>query len=208
MTTAAAFAAAAMALVPRSAHAGGVHWDLGAEVGPIERFRTGLGPAAKTPGPGGQAEGFAHVALLPMVRVGAYVSHDFTPSPGAADRQTTEAGLHLKLTPPLLRAPWTAWVFAGAGYARVYAQSTTRLNPGAAPTSLGGAGGGLFEVPLGVGLGVRARPWVIFAELGVRFGVATTGTLYDAARCPCAGPTYPGEDSFAVGLSLGVSLEQ
>lgn len=177
-----------------------LHADFGAEFGAIERTRTQAGPSAPTPLPGSVAEVHGHVALLPMVRAGLYLAYDLGPASSGPLRHLAEAGVRLKVAPPLFRAPWHGWAFAGLGYgAAVRPSYVARGQP------VEGAGGGLLDVPVGVGIGVRVRrPLVLFAEVAGRFGLAFTGSLYDASRCSCSA-TFAGKDSFAASLSVGVS---
>jgi hypothetical protein len=148
----------------------------------------------------------AHVALLPMLRLGAYVSHDVVLGP--VDRQTTELGLRAKVTPPVLAAPWRGWAFLGFGYARSYRPSHW-LDQGALGSGLvGGAEGEIGDALFGVGIGTRFRaPWVLYAELAGRVGLAFSGALYDRTACSCLRDPYPGHDSFAGSLSVGLSLD-
>lgn len=182
-----------------------MHWDAGGELGVMQRFTTGSDPGAASPRPGPVGEAFVHVALLPMIRLGPYVAHDIAPLSGEPSREMTEAGLRTKLTPPLLTAPWQTWAFSGVGYARTYEPSHLFPVTGA---FVPGEGGGLLDLRLGVGIGYRlSRPWEIFAELGGRFGIALTGSMYRRGACGCGEP-YVGEDSFALSLSVGLSLNQ
>jgi hypothetical protein len=72
-----------------------------------------------------------------------------------------------------------------------------------------GAAGGILDLPFGAGIGVRLRrPWVFTVELMGRAGLAFTGAMYDPGRCGCTPSSYVGRDSFAVALTVGVSLEQ
>ncbi len=135
-----------------------------------------------------------------------------SPRSGAPAREITEAGLRAKLTPPLLALPWRTWAFIGVGYARTYEPShsatpaTTATVP--ADPSVPGLAGGALEARLGFGLGYRvSRPWEIFAELGGRAGLLFTGSMYERGACGCA-EAYAGKDSFALSLSLGLSLYQ
>jgi hypothetical protein len=143
-----------------------------------------------------------------MVRLGPYLAHDV--APGVADRQTTEVGLRVKLTPPLVRLPWRAWGFLGSGYARTYLPSHF-LAPGGAGApggEVGGVEGGILDATFGLGLGWKLRaPWWLFAELAGRAGLLFSGPMYDRAPCACLRDPYPGHDSFAASLSVGVSLE-
>jgi hypothetical protein len=211
---------ALFALLAAPAARAQVHWDVGASAGAMKRFTTGSDVAAPDPGFGAVAQLQAHVALVPMVRVGAYAAADWSPASGIGARTFYEGGLHLKVTPPLLSAPWRAWAFAGFGYAYTYAASyRAPVTVGTTTTDVlfGGTYGGMLDVPLGVGLGYRpARagvPWLVFAELGGRLGVGFYGPMYDdgatgtAAGFVAVAP-FIGKDSFALSLSVGLSLEQ
>lgn len=182
-----------------------VNWDVGAELGVMERVATGRDPGAPGPSPGPTGELHAHVALVPMVRIGAYVAHDISPVSGLPAREITEAGLRARLSPPILSGPWRAWLFLGAGYASAYEPSHDAAVPGATAaraTQVAGASGGMLDVPFGLGAGCKLRrPWQIFAELGGRVGLAFSGALYGRV----AGEPYEGRDSLAVSLSVGVS---
>ena len=71
-----------------------------------------------------------------------------------------------------------------------------------------GQGGGLLVTRLGAGLGYRLdRRWEVVVELGGRAGVVFVGSLYERGACGCAAP-YAGRDSFALSLTLGLSLNQ
>jgi hypothetical protein len=172
----------------------------------MQGIRTGAQPGAVSPEPGPFAELRAHVALLPMLRLGPYVLHDIVLQSGAPAREITEAGLRVKLSPPLLAPPWRTWVFVGLGYARAYEPS--HLPAGGTGEFVPGQGGGSLDARLGVGLGYRVdRNWELFAELGGEAGIFFTGSLYDPGACGCGEP-YAGKDSFALSLSLGLSLYQ
>ena len=159
-----------------------VNWDVGLEAGAMKRFTTSS--QTNEPGFGPVFELQGHVALIPMLRVGLYAAQDISPMAGWPSRQFYEGGLHVKLTPPLLSSPWRTYLFAGFGAAYVHQ----------APN-----GGTLLEVPAGLGLALKVRaPWELFAELGGRAGVAFLGGVYDGG--------ITGKDSFAVSLSVGVSL--
>jgi hypothetical protein len=169
----------------------------------MQRFMTGAAAGAAAPEPGPVGEIRAHVALVPMLRLGPYLAHDIAPLSGAPAREVTEAGLRAKLTPPLLALPWRTWVFVGVGYARAY-EPSHRLagSSGFVP----GEAGGSLESRVGLGLGYRLdRSWELFAELGGRIGLLFAGSMYDQGGCGCGQP-YQGKDSFALSLSLGLSL--
>jgi hypothetical protein len=190
-----------------------VRWDVGLQAGAIQRIPTDAGSAARLPAPGPVAEAHGHVAMVPMVRVGGYVSEDLSEVAGRPPRHFTEAGFRIKVTPPVLSSPWRVWVFAGLGYAASY-QPSYRSSPSEPPASgasarVAGATGDILDLPFGAGIGVRLRrPGVFTVELMGRAGLAFTGAMYDPGRCGCTPASYLGRDSFAVALSVGVTLEQ
>ncbi|HEX3772487.1 MAG TPA: hypothetical protein VHV30_16530 [Polyangiaceae bacterium] len=184
----------------------------------MKRFGNGevVGAPSRDPGPVFELD--VHLALLPMLRAGVYVAHDIEPLSYGPAREFTEAGLRAKLTPPLIGGPWQTWVFAGAGYARVYEPShalyPSEFAGASGPVLVDGEGGGLLELRLGLGIGVRlGRGWEPFVELGGR-GALAAGSLYDREFCTssgtgiCGGEPYAGKDSFALSLSVGLSLNQ
>jgi hypothetical protein len=145
----------------------------------------------------------AHVALVPMLRLGPYVAHEIGLLSGAPAREITEAGLRAKVSPPLLALPWRSWAFVGVGYARAYEPSHPLEGSGG---FVPGEAGGFLATRLGFGLGYRFdRIWELFAELGGRIGLLFAGSMYDRGGCACGEP-YQGKDSFALSLSLGLSL--
>ncbi len=180
-----------------------VRWDVGAQVGAMQRFQTGAGGAPSSPFVGPVGELHAHVAVVPMLRLGPYVTHDiasYAPSAGVPARQITEAGLRAKIAPPLLGGPWHLWGILGLGYARAYWPSHEQASGGSAPVP--GIEGDFLDLPVGLGVGYHVRgprdPWELTAELGARIGLAFLGAMYsDAPR-----------DSFALSLSVGVSLDE
>ena len=198
---------------PARAQNVGVRWDVGAEVGALQRFRSSAPTGAPRPDLGPSAEIHAHAAIFPMVRVGAYVAYDASPAAGRSVREFVGAGLRIKVTPPLFRRPWRAWAFAGLGGAWAIEPGFRVATPGAATSpeesnAIAGGEGGILEVPFGLGLGWMARsPWRVFAELGGRATLVEGGALYEAPFCLCR-EAFAGKDSFAVGLSVGVSWEQ
>jgi hypothetical protein len=212
--------AALAALLCAGAARAQVHWDLGADVGAMKRFTTGSEAGAPNPGFGPVFELQGHVALVPMLRVGAYFTQDISPASKVGTRTFWEGGLHLKATPPILSAPWRAWVFAGFGYAYTYAASfraPVTMTTGTTNVLFGGAYGGMLDVPLGVALGYRLRgalsSWMAFVQLGGRLGVGFYGPMYDDGAAGIAAGTvavapFMGKDSFALTLSVGLSLEQ
>jgi hypothetical protein len=172
----------------------------------MQHFMTGADPGAATPIPGPVGEIRAHVALVPMLRVGPYLAHEIALFSGAPAREITSAGLRAKLTPPLLALPWRTWALLGVGYARAYEPSHTLTGPGDPMPFVPGEGGGSLDLRVGVGLGYRVEKTLeLFMELAGQFGVFFTGSMYDRDACSCSEP-FQGKDSFALSLSLGLSL--
>jgi hypothetical protein len=170
----------------------------------MQRLTTGAAPGAPTPEPGPVGEVRAHVALVPMLRLGPYVAHEIGLLSGAPAREITEAGVRAKVSPPLFTLPWRSWAFVGVGYARAY-EPSHRVEGGAGDF-VPGMAGGFLETRVGLGVGYRFdRSWEGFAELGGRIGLLYAGSMYDRGGCGCSEP-YQGKDSFALSLSLGLSL--
>jgi hypothetical protein len=209
----------AFCLSPRAA-AAQVNSDVGLSAGVMKRITTGS--EANDPGFGPAAQLQAHVAVLPMLRVGLYAAWDMSPMPSYGTRNFYEGGIHARLTPPLLSAPWKTYLYAGfgAGYARQDGYSQTG-------TQYSSTDGAILEIPAGLGLayqlgapsGGRGRHWELFIEAGGRFGVGFIGRIYDpndtatspvcqaAPNAGCLAPVgnFTGQDSFALSLSAGVS---
>jgi hypothetical protein len=206
-----------------------VHWDGAVEAGAMKRIVTNA-PNGDDVGIGPIFGVRAHIALAPLVRVGAYFDTDISPQADIKARRVYEGGLRFKVT-----APWSfdeagairVYAFLGFGYAGVYAPSSHTTLPLAGGTGqlqsqdvfLPGAGGGIYEIPFGLGGEWRfARPFALSAELGFRAGIANTGSLYStdgrSAVTTGAGsitgvsasdPT--GNDSWAVGLTVGIGFD-
>jgi hypothetical protein len=209
-----------------------LHFDVGAEPGVMRRILLQRGNDGFNPLPdagfGPMFELHGHVAILPLLRAGLYVSHDISSELSA--RQITSFGVRAKLTPPLLCGNWRSWAFVGFGYSLVYAPSFQHdylIGTGfggtqqATTVSVDGQSGYFFEVPVGIGLGYKLdKTWELTAELGAKVGFNFSGDLYcDGSSDPtCAAngsaPRYPplelpvpGYDTLAVYLALGVSLD-
>lgn len=193
----------------RTAHAQ-LHRELSASAGLTRRFLASRGAGASDGGVGPRAEAAAHLAVLPIVRVGAYGAAELAPQ-GAADRSLFTVGGRLKLTPPApLELGSRAWLFVGAG--AVFAHAPSSMIPAAgASLALSPASGRYLEIPFGVGGSYRvARRGSIQAEIGARWGLAFTGPLYaasgraatDASGAPALGPST-GVDRWAVGFTIG-----
>jgi hypothetical protein len=200
-----------------------LHFDAGAEAGVSKRLLTDRPPGGPDAGFGAAFEVHGHIAILPLLRAGLYVAHDVAPVPGLAAREITSAGMRVKVVPPLLRGPWRTWLFAGFGYAGVYAPGYATVYPlpsGGAPVPVrvAGSGGSYFEVPVGVGASYRLRKWVeLTLELGARIGFGFHGSVYgeDGGRAAFVANgsglqeriPEAGNDSLAFALSFGVSFD-
>ena len=161
-----------------------------------KRFTTGGDHGAPAPEVGPSVEVQGHVALVPMVRLGAYLATDLTPVSTGGPRAFWEGGLHVRLPPPLAPWPWRSWLFSGFGYA--YADDLGAHLPG-----------GMLAIPVGLGLGRKvSRRVLLFTELGAHFGFGFYGRMYDRAAVEKLGGAYVGQDTFALSLSVGLSLEE
>ena len=170
------------------------HWDVGAQAGTTERIAAPSAPA-RAPGPSVEVHG--HVALYPLVRIGAYGTVELSPTSGLPSRLVYAGGGRVKITPPLLPAPWHLWAFLGGGFA--YAQIPAW-----------GLSNWTAELPAGVGLGRKlSGPWELCAELSARLDVAGL-SWHAAVPLPAgaqgSGDNASGGDVLAVSLSVGVSL--
>jgi hypothetical protein len=186
-------------LVPCAARAQ-LHWDASAQAGVSKRVLVDRPPGGPDAGFGPVVQLTGHVALFPLVRLGAYLGHDISPMGGdVSARDLTWGGLRAKLMSPWPRGAARAWLYAGIGATGVYARSTSR--PG---SLVDGAGGHFFEVPFGVGGSYTFRkPFALCGELGMKAGFGHAGSAYErSAPVPASGL-----DRFAIGLTIGVMLD-
>lgn len=188
-----------------------IHWDASAQIGAEKRFLSNAPPGGPDAGFGPTATLNAHLALLPLLRVGGYFGYDLSPMGGdLGARDLGWGGVRAKILSPWPRGKTRAYVFAGLGYEGVYARSSTSQG-----VTREGAGGGFFEVPFGLGASYTFwKPWAFVAELGMRAGFASHGSVYEAPgptiRAPGSLPSNAlpsGEDRFAIGLTLGIMLD-
>ncbi len=136
-----------------------VHYDLGA----LASFQQRVGNVAE----GGALTLDGHVAVFPLLRVGAWVTGEVSkPIDAGVLREIVGGGLRVKIVPPWPRGVWRAWVATGFGYDGVITD--------------GAGGGGFFEIPAIVGASYRIRkPLVFLMELGARFGFGFWGSYYE-----------------------------
>jgi hypothetical protein len=215
---------AVLMLLPRAALAQ-VHWDAAAEVGVMKRFLAERPQGGDDAGFGPIGQVNAHVALLPLVRVGGYFGYELSPFAGdASTRSLFGGGLRAKVMSPWPRGNVRGWLFAGFGYMAAYAPSydTPVTVPSgisgqttAAQGHVAGAGGGFFEIPLGIGASYKLYgAWSLVGELGVRIGLGHTGSAYEDP-----GPTLKidgqpdnnvlpaGRDRYGTSLAVGIQLD-
>ena len=158
-----------------------VHWDVSAEAGVAKRFLANRPKGAGDAGFGPSAQLASHLALLPLVHVGAYLGGDVSPVAKADTRLIGDGGLHVKGILPFFPKSTRGWIFTGFGVA---VQNH----------------GGFFEVPFGLGASYKFWPgWSVFAELGAKVGFAEHGSAYRGGSSV---------DRFATGLSLGIMLDR
>lgn len=174
-------------------------------------------------GPFGQVT--AHVALLPLVRAGGYASFELSPLGGdAATRSLFGGGLHAKLMSPWPRGDARAWLSAGFGYTAAYAPSfsTTVAVPSGisgqstrSNATVAGAGGGFFEVPVGLGASYKLYGhWSLAGELGLHVGLGHSGSAYEDPGPTLAIVGQPdnnavpaGRDRLGTSVAVGLQLD-
>jgi hypothetical protein len=205
-------------LLPREAGAQ-IHADVALEGGVEKRFLRARPPLGEDASAGPTFELSARIAVLPLLRAGAYVTHDISPVVGTDTREITSAGLSFRLLSPWPRGASRVWVAAGFGYATAYAPSYAEALPSGqdganVSARVSGTSGGFFEVPLGVGSSVRlGRGWELVAEAGARIGFGFVGSMYtqgpmvtSSAHSPEAKPAA-GDDLLGVFLIVGLAYE-
>jgi hypothetical protein len=215
-------AVVACALVTSSAQAQ-VHWDAEVLAGAQKRFLSqrigddaGFGPAVALQG---------HVALFPLLRVGAYARGELSPQGrDAVARRMLGGGAQVKITPPWPRGNFRMWATFGVGYVGVYAPSyhvtyAPVIDPNISrPDMIDGSGGGFLEIPIAIGVSYKLRkPWILLFQLDTRFGAGFSGSLYGGGgggRTVLSPPSFfgqvlepAGNDLFSVGLSVGIGFD-
>jgi hypothetical protein len=193
--------------------------DIGAYGGVSQRVIASHTGGGALPGPMVGLEG--HIALFPLLRLGAYVHGEISPTNDqVAAREMLGGGLRLKVIPPWPRGDWRIWAALGIGYMAAYSPSYTQtlhpLNGSTTTLSVDSAGGGFLEVPLSIGAEYRKfKPFMLFAEITGRFGFGFSGTLYGAnagrgAKTDTGAPeaiVSDGGDVFAIGAALGLGFD-
>jgi hypothetical protein len=176
------------------------------------------GPLAHNPDAGPALLLSGHIALLPLLRAGAYLAHDFSPISGTDLREITSSGVTIRLFSPWPRRALRMWLSGGLGYASAYAPSYPAAVAGGGQTSvsavISGTAGGFFEIPIGVGASVRLSPaFELVGNVGARIGFGFTGSMYNqgptasASGLPTRALPAAGDDVVAVFLVAGAAYE-
>jgi hypothetical protein len=198
-----------------------VHYDLGASVGVGEHVETDVLDGNSNPGPGFIGEIQGHVAVAPMLRVGLYALYENSPRSGQPARNFFGGGLSLRILPPIFRTRCSFWwIGLGLGYEEVSSGgfNTTITNSstnGTETVAFPSVTGGELELPLSVGFARRiAKPFVVFAEVGTRFGLASFGDYYagrpgsDVSSATDLVLPAPGNDTFSFFLTVGIMIDR
>jgi hypothetical protein len=173
-----------------------VRWDAEAAAGGAGRV------LASRPSGGGAASAgpvfdvAAHLALVPLVRVGLYAHEEASPLSSEGARTLRGGGVDARLAIPWLRGAVRGYLRFGLGEIAV-SSSPHRVwaVPGVVATS---AAGSFTEVPVGIGALYRLdRLLWLSAEVGARVGFAFGGRAY-------GGTSSNGTDVAALSLELGV----
>lgn len=186
----------AIFFAPKSSADGGlgVHWDAEAQAGATIRW-FGHHTSGQQPGlgPSGQVSG--HVALLPLVHLGAYFGADLSPYEGGGLRNFEYGGAHVRIMLPLLPKTMRLWLATGVGLGRHYEKSfhAAKLNG----KFYGSDAYAYGEIPLGIGASYKFWPgWSVYSELGGRFHFGNS-----------SGDETP-TDRYASSLSIGIMLDR
>jgi hypothetical protein len=180
-----------------------LHWDVAGEVGVEKRFLRARPPEGADAGFGPLARITGHVALLPLIRVGAYGAFSYSPVRTNGGRSFFGGGFEARLVPPLRLPDWHPYLFVGFGY--------TAVRVSAFDSALGklpAAGGGCIDIPLGIGVTHRLRkPIEIGGVLGTRFSAACSGSAYSGdGRVTDSGNRILNSGTDLFGLYLGALL--
>jgi len=171
-----------------------LHADVDVEAGAMQRLLSSRPTGGSDPTLGPMFELSGHLAVVPLLRAGAYVSFDLSPIGGEDTREIFSAGFSGRLYSPWPRGNWRAWLGLGFGYAAGHAPAYGRA---------AAASGGFFEVPVGVGASLRlSRSFELIGDLGTRIGFGFSGSMYNQSPSPPAG-----SDSFGAFLVVGAAFE-
>lgn len=191
-----------------------IHWDAAAQVGVERRVLTNKSTANDASfGPVGMLS--AHIALLPLVRVGAYVGADLSPMQGDDAAQSTRNfvwfGARVKVLSPAPRGAMRLYLYTGFGADFMY-QPSAPFDTAQGHSAFEGVSGHFLEVPFGIGGSFTFwKPWAAFVEVGGRVGFGFSGNAYDSGARLLSGPLHEqpyGDDRWAMSLSAGIMLDK
>jgi hypothetical protein len=184
---------AASLLLPAGAARADVRWDVGLEEGAQRRVLSSKPAGGDDPEVGTTVDVFAHVSLVPLVRLGLYGHADVSPSRDGG-RDVFSGGIDARVLSPWPRGPVRLYARLGVGEAG----TTVLSHEGPERGFVAGASGVFTEVPIALGLQYRVdRRLAMSVELGTRLGLGFAGTAY--------GSSSSGDDIVAVFLAGGVS---
>src|SRR6185437_1748134 len=89
-----------------------LHWDASAGAGVMHRWISPSSTSAQ-PGFGPSAELAAHLALIPLVRVGGYFGADISPDPRAGTRTLEYGGVQAAAFIPFFPRSMKGWLALG-----------------------------------------------------------------------------------------------
>lgn len=165
-----------------------VRYDVGALGSFQQRILARVPAGASTFAEGGALTLDGHVAVFPLLRLGAWATAEASqPLAGGATnaplRGIFGGGLQLKVTSPWPRGLWRVWVATGFGYDGLASDA---------------GGGGFFEVPAILGASYRLRkPWVFLMQLAARPSFGFWGSYYDTHAT----------DALSIALSFGFGID-
>ena len=208
-----------------------VHWDANVQAGFSRRFFSGNPNSAGITGSNGPTVGLeGDVALIPLLRIGAYADYESAYTGEPKPPQAFSFGGRLKLAIPGNRSNVHWWLFTGFGAVAWEAPGYQQLvavpsgsNLTTVSADVQSASGYFLEIPLGVGAGWRFhRPWELVMELQGRFGLDMNGSYFTdngtgngltrPATVPNNAGLVPaittGSDAFALLFTVGIGLDE
>jgi hypothetical protein len=167
-----------------------VRGDVGFAVGANKRLSSNAPDGVAQPGFGPSVDLQVRLALLPLVRIGAYVGYELSPVNPYPARHLIRSGLHLWVLSPFLQRPWRMWLSLGFGPVFAYGPAGAAGVPA--------QWGRFFEVPVGLGFARRIwGKWEVTTEVLARPAVGHGGAL--------VGRT--GDDALGLGLVVGLGYD-
>ena len=181
-------------------------------------FDTGL-PEGGTLGP--TAGATVDVAMLPLIRLGAYADYEYAYTGEPATPHVFSFGMRVKVEPPVNFRGVHLYGFAGFGAAQLIAPGYDQVLPGTSAEGIPNptihyysTSGTVLEVPLGFGAAWRfSRPWELVLELQGRLGLASLGDYFSDGGRPGNGGGFGnpgkviGSDTFGVFATIGIGFD-